>query len=194
MTTIARHNTSDPKDAIPLTVLITGGLGCIGLATTSCFLKRHPEAHVHILDLWIPDREDSSDKFNPGVRQYHKVDIADSAAVLDLFRSITPQIVIHTAGLLPSAAKKLKVGVEGLIKVNVDGTKNVLDAAIDVGTEIFVLTSSCDVVRRACSQDLINVAEKDDDLDSNIERDDKYSKTKVCHLLSDAGSLLRSIV
>jgi sterol-4alpha-carboxylate 3-dehydrogenase (decarboxylating) len=194
MTTIAQLNTSDPKDAIPLTVLITGGLGCIGLAITSCFLKRHPDAHIYIIDLWIPDSQDSSGKFNAGVRQYHKVDITNSATVLDLFRSIKPQIGIHTAGLLPSAAKKLKKRVEGLTKVNVDGTKNVLDAAIDVGTEIFVLTSSCEVVRRACSQDLINVAEKDDDLDSNIEWDDKYSKSKVSRLLSDPASPLRSIV
>jgi sterol-4alpha-carboxylate 3-dehydrogenase (decarboxylating) len=159
-------------------VLVTGGLGCIGLAITSALLNRHPNAQIHILDLRIPDPEDDG-KFNAQVKQYHKVDITDSVAVLNLFRLVKPQIVIHTAGLIPGAAKALGLGDEGLVKVNVGGTKNVLDAAVEAGTEMFVLTSSCDVIKRSYSMDMINVSEKDDDLDSNMGWEDKYSETKA---------------
>jgi sterol-4alpha-carboxylate 3-dehydrogenase (decarboxylating) len=182
MTTIQ----NDPH-GISSKVLITGGLGCIGLAITSALLNRHPDAQIHVLDLRIPSGEDS-DKFNIQVTQYHKVDLTDSAAVLNLFRMVKPQIVIHTAGLIPRAAKMLGVGDEGLTKVNVSGTKNALDAAVDVGTEVFVLTSSCDVIKRSCSMDMINASEKEDDLDSDIGWEDRYSETKA-----EAERIVRSL-
>jgi nucleoside-diphosphate-sugar epimerase len=159
------------------TILITGGLGCVGSAISRCLLKRHPQYEVHILDLWIPN--ETHEIFLPGVQQYHKVDITDYEAISKLTVAVRPHAIFHTAALTPSAAKRLKVGNEGLFKVNVGGTKNVLQAAIDSRCKAFILTSSCDAVKRDSWQDCINLSGKDDDLDSTRHCSDNYPQTKV---------------
>lgn len=171
----------------PMSVIITGGLGCVGLAITSCLSKRLTHASLHILDVSLPnDRHDfenndheEDERLNKDVTQYHKIDVTDYASILEVFRVVKPRVVIHTAALIPNAAKELGVGDEGLTKTNVDGTQNVLDAARDVGAEVLVLTSSCDVVKKNSWKDLVNVSEKDDDLDANAQWDEKYPETKV---------------
>ncbi|KAF2672538.1 NAD(P)-binding protein [Microthyrium microscopicum] len=160
----------------PFSVVITGGLGCVGIAITTCLAERLPHATIHILDLSIPDRVD--DRFSDTVAKYHKVDVTDLDSVLEAFQCIRPPIVIHTAGLLPSVATKIGLGDAGLFNVNVGGTKNVLKAALQVEAEALVYTSSCDVAKTDSWADLINVSEKDDP-PADAKFDDKYSETKA---------------
>jgi len=175
------------KQAEQLSIIITGGLGCIGLAITSCLSTRFPQAKIYVLDLFLPNdhripenkSQMKDDRFHEGVTKYFKVDVTDYSSSLEVFRSVKPRVVIHTAALIPNAAKKLRVGNEDLTKVNVSGTKNVLDAARAAGAEVLVLTSSCDVVKRNSWEDLVNVSEKDDDLGVNANWDEKYPETKV---------------
>jgi sterol-4alpha-carboxylate 3-dehydrogenase (decarboxylating) len=186
-TTLESTITPNRRQTRPLSVIITGGLGCVGLAVTSCLSTRLPYAKIHVLDLSIPNdrrvpenkNQMEDDRFHEAVTKYHKVDVTDYVSSLEVFRAVKPQVVIHTAALIPSAAKEQGVGNESLTKVNVDGTKNVLDAARAVGAEVLVLTSSCDVVKKDSWQDLVNVSEKDDDLSANTKWDEKYSETKV---------------
>src|SRR5438045_172610 len=106
----------------PMSIIITGGLGCVGLAIMSCLSKRLPHANLHILDVSLPkDCCDSEDKdyeecgtLHKDVTQYHKIDVTDYTSILELFRVVKPRVVIHTAALVPSAARKLGVGNEGL--------------------------------------------------------------------------------
>jgi sterol-4alpha-carboxylate 3-dehydrogenase (decarboxylating) len=166
-----------------LSIVVTGGLGCVGLAVTKCLLARISGAKIHILDVSLPASRDSFSfseeiETNPFV-EYHKVNVTDYASTAAILQTVKPQVVIHTAGLVPNAARQLGFGDAYVEKVNVDGTRNVLNAARDAGVKAFVLTSSCDVVKRNSWKDLINVSERPDDLDETEPFDSNYPATKV---------------
>lgn len=125
-------------------IVITGGSGCLGIAIFQCLRGRLPDVSLFVLDISTPATNGNS---TPGV-EYHQVDVCDASAISGLIAQIQPQVIVHTAGLVPSAAKRLGVGDAGLRKVNVGGTQNVLDAAKNAGSVIaFIHTSSCDVIK-----------------------------------------------
>ena len=140
------------------TILITGGLGQIGLAILHALQKRYPTAHLHVLDLQIPGIEDV--RYLEGVK-YHKGDIANRDAVGGLMGEIKPGVIFHTAGLIPQIAARLGLDTrEGYMGVNVEGTRILLDEAGRVGSvRCFVFTSSADVVKGNSWQDLKGVGE-----------------------------------
>lgn len=160
-----------------LTVVITGGSGCLGTAIVQCLRDRLPaNATIFVLDISNPIPDSNN---NPRV-QYLQIDVCDASAMSEFIRRIQPQVIVHTAGLIPSAAKRLGVGDVGLRKVNVEGTKNVLDAAKRVGSVIaFVHTSSCDVVKGDSWGDLTNVNES---TPPPQKFDEVYAETKVLHV------------
>lgn len=109
-----------------------------------------PEA-IRILDLQRP----SEDIMSRGVA-YVKTNVTDEAAVSDAFSQkwpLTvphlPLTVFHTAAVI-RPSDRLKMFLPLCWKVNVDGTKNVLNAAKQAGATCFVATSSGSVgVHRA---------------------------------------------
>lgn len=57
---------------------------------------------------------------------------------------VKPDVVIHTAGVVPLLADRFSRRLEQEAwKVNVEGTRNLLEAAAQNGVEAFIYTSSC---------------------------------------------------
>jgi len=156
-----------------LKVVVTGGSGCLGIAIVQRLRNRLPHALIHVLDISIPIKNGDS---SSGV-EYHQADVCDALAISSLITQIKPEVVIHTAGLIPSAAKRLGVGDVGLRKVNIDGTQNILNAAKSAGSVVaFVYTSSCDVVKGDSWGNLSNV---DESITPPQKFDETYPETKV---------------
>lgn len=139
---------------------------------------RYPQciAKVHVVDLRTTNNR------LPGA-QYYDGDITSVESMLSVFRTVKPDVVIHTAS--PSMLEGNK---PLLRKVNVDGTKTLVEVAGGAHGEwggkckAFVYTSSSSVVHDTQS-DLINVDEKWPYI-RGPQQLEYYSETKVCfHLL-----------
>lgn len=154
---------SHPEKDEGLKVLITGGAGCIGFATIKSLLKHHPNASIHVLDLTIPSLEVypfSTFQEKKDQLHFYKADITSVASLSAVFDSVRPQAVIHTASIIPSAARKRQLSNEGLWKANVEGTRNVLDIAeMTEEVKALVYTSSCDAVKPDSWMDFVNATE-----------------------------------
>ncbi|KAE9970227.1 hypothetical protein EG327_010353 [Venturia inaequalis] len=170
-------------------VVVTGGSGCLGSAVIQCLRDRLPDASLFALDISTP----TTDSNNTPRVEYLQADICDASAIARIIGQIQPQVIIHTAGLVPSAAKRLGVGDAGLRKVNIEGTQNVLDAAKTAGSVIaFVHTSSCDVVKGDSWGDLKNVNES---ITPPQKFDEVYAETKAVSehmVLSSASSYFKT--
>jgi len=156
-------------------ILVTGGCGQVGISIVKHLQEHHPNSKISILDLAKPA---------PGHAQfidnvtYFTGDITSEARVKEALEAVKPLVVFHTAGLIPQIAKRLNMhSEESYTAVNVQGTRNVLNAAKTVGTvKAFILTSSCDVVKGNSWQDLVNVNES---MPIPAKFNDEYAKSKV---------------
>jgi sterol-4alpha-carboxylate 3-dehydrogenase (decarboxylating) len=128
-----------------------------------------------VLDLSIPDAKHPLR--DPKII-YHGGDITSRGAVHEIFQTAKPQIVFHTAGLIPQIAQRLGMDNEtSFMKVNVEGTRIILEESKQIGSvRAFVYTSSADVVKGNSWQNLDGVAE-----DTPIPEifDAPYPKSKV---------------
>ena len=113
----------------------------------------------------------------PGA-EYYEADIMSTEALLDVFRKVKPDVVIDTVS--PSMLEGNK---EMLYKVNVEGTKNLMDVAGgDKGDwggkcRAFVYTSSASVVHDSTS-DLIRADERWPLITGKLQGE-YYTETKV---------------
>ena len=113
---------------------------------------------------------------------YHDADITSETQIRSLFETLKPQVVIHTASppnVTDGSSSKQKRSAKSLMqKVNVDGTKNLLKQAAEVGTvKGFVYTSSASVIHDNAT-DLVNANEEWPVLFAP-EQKDYYSDTKA---------------
>jgi nucleoside-diphosphate-sugar epimerase len=126
-------------------VLLTGGTGCIGAATTHHLISRGADevviasrsATARMLSLWFPDKLDPRIKLVKG-------DVSDADEMRELVHSVQPTRIIHLGALqTPDCDASPVLGME----VNVGGTLNLLNAAADLGDRIerFVFASSAAV-------------------------------------------------
>ncbi|KAF2098622.1 C-3 sterol dehydrogenase/C-4 decarboxylase-like protein [Rhizodiscina lignyota] len=126
-------------------ILVTGGTGFVGGHILNSLIELHPEYKITVFDLpasgtWVPPREDIA---------YVQGDIREIKDVTRAVREARPTAVIHVAGIVPtgndrySQRKYLK---EWVFKVNVEGTKNMLEAARNGGVRAFVFTASITMV------------------------------------------------
>ncbi|KKY16963.1 putative c-3 sterol dehydrogenase c-4 decarboxylase [Diplodia seriata] len=109
-------------------VVVTGGCGFLGHHIVKLLGERYPTSRVSVIDL-----RTSTNRLPHA--SYHDADITDLAALRALFATgplAGADVVIHTAS--PHA-----VGVpdEVLRKVNLDGTRNLLEAAREAGVKAF---------------------------------------------------------
>lgn len=156
-------------------VLITGGCGQVGFAIAEYLQSHHPTTKIHILDLSTPSNLSQT-------ITYHTGNITDASTISSLFSLIKPEIVFHTAGLIPSIAARLGLNTEkDFLEVNLEGTRIVLEEAKRIGVKAFVYTSSADVVKGNSWQDLKGVNE---DIPIPKEFDSAYGKSKVNILIS----------
>ncbi|MCJ1298394.1 erg26, C-3 sterol dehydrogenase [Hypocenomyce scalaris] len=127
-------------------VLVIGGCGFVGHHIVSQLLESY-SAQISVLDLHT-----HRNRF-PSV-SYHDGDISNSSVVSAIFSSVKPDIVIHTASPAHDASKAM------LNKVNIEGTRNLVEWAGELGTvKAFVYTSSASVIHDNVS-DLVNADER----------------------------------
>ena len=155
-------------------VLVVGGCG---------FLGHHIVRQLHetySCTLSVLDLKTNKNRF-PGVT-YYDADITSPSAVRSTLESVKPHIIIHTAS--PAASTDASSSTEKrnsnaiFYKVNVEGTKTLLDQAAEIGTvKGFIYTSSASVVHDSHS-DLINADERWPVLRSPQQKD-YYGETKA---------------
>ena len=124
-------------------VLVTGAGGSIGselcrqigsYQPAALYALDHDESNLHRLQL------DVSGEALLDSEELIVADIRDEVRIRQLFARLRPQVVYHAAAHkhLPLLEKHPCEGV----KSNVIGTRNLVDAAVDFGTERFVLVST----------------------------------------------------
>ncbi|KAF1941886.1 C-3 sterol dehydrogenase/C-4 decarboxylase-like protein [Clathrospora elynae] len=137
-------------------ILVTGGCGFLGTAVVSALLDIQRYA-ITVIDINPPSL--GSTTFPNDVR-YVRCDVLDPATLLKTFSESRPAIVIHTVGVYPLGMKRYSMeGKEMVFEVNVEGTKNVIDASRMCGAKGIVYTSSVTVVFDELNKDFRNVDE-----------------------------------
>ncbi|RMZ73872.1 Sterol-4-alpha-carboxylate 3-dehydrogenase decarboxylating [Pyrenophora seminiperda CCB06] len=140
----------------PTRVLVTGGCGFIGTSIVSALLLTKKYA-ITAIDINPPSL--GSTTFTNSVR-YVRCDILDPSSLQTVFAAAQPAIVIHTVGAYLLGAMRYSMkGKEAIFKVNVDGTRNVVEASRSCGAKGMVYTSSVTVVLDKLDRDFRNVDE-----------------------------------
>ena len=135
-------------------VLVTGGVGFLGSAIVDAFVEQCPRWKVDVLDLALPERAREG-------TVYHHCDITDAEIVDKAIERASPTVIIHTAGLVPEGPARYSRRDELRIhKGNIDGTRNVVEAAERHGVKALVYTSSCTAVTDDLSKQFPNVDER----------------------------------
>lgn len=115
-------------------VLVTGGAGFIGSHVVDNVLKKGWQAAV-IDDLSSGNEGNIAD----GVK-FYKVDIRDREAVQNAFREFKPDLVSHQAAQASVAVSVREPILDA--SINIVGSLNVLDAAVEVGTKRIIFAST----------------------------------------------------
>ncbi|KAK6428678.1 hypothetical protein LTR95_015176 [Oleoguttula sp. CCFEE 5521] len=121
-------------------VLVTGGAGFLGREIVKQLQERHPNWIIFCLDLHAATHAQSA-----LIHQSYEVDVRDRDAVFAALESCKPDLVIHSAALIPSGSARYSTkdsDWQRVKAVNYNGTVNVLEAALAAGCKAFVYTSS----------------------------------------------------
>lgn len=130
--------------------IVTGGVGFVGGHVVMSLVRRGEDPkNIRILDIRPPIRRDLLSSPANQV-QFIKVDITDPKAVLEAFEAPWPEgadtsaeiTVFHTAANIRHF-ERLKMFLPRSMRINVDGTKNVIEASAAIGATILLSTSSC---------------------------------------------------
>ncbi|CAI7670304.1 unnamed protein product [Penicillium manginii] len=138
-------------------VLISGGTGFVGSATVRALAARHPGCAITVIDRSPPRAE----HILPKTIQCMQVDVTSAAEVDRAIQTVKPDIIIHTAGIVPSVVDRFSRRLEREVwKINVEGTRIMLNAALESDVEAFIYTSSCCVVTDDLSTPYCNIDEE----------------------------------
>ncbi|KIW70690.1 hypothetical protein PV04_02935 [Phialophora macrospora] len=144
-----RKDPPDFKKYLPPTqnrrYIVFGGSGLVGGWLVEHLIMRGQDpAAIRIVDLQPPCRELAVQH----IVSHFKADITDRAAVERVFSSPWPSefahlplTVFHTAAHIHAGYRKADF-LDTYMNVNVEGTRNVLEAARSAGCDIFIATSS----------------------------------------------------
>ncbi|KAK0320566.1 hypothetical protein LTR82_008279 [Friedmanniomyces endolithicus] len=147
--------TSIPEN---LQVLVTGGSGFLGTGIVSALLDKYPKWRISILDQRPPDPQVAS-----RLDQILSADIRIAESVHKAFLGYSPDLVVHTAGVIPAGTKRYSTKDEDWQRVravNYDGTRHILDETLASACKLFVYTSSCTVVTDDMEHDYFYMDEK----------------------------------
>lgn len=115
-------------------IFITGASGYIGHKLVLAALKRGYKVHILVRDIHSKELP-----IHPEISVF-KGDITDKESLMAAMKGC--EKVIHAAGITKMSSRDNSV----FYKVNVEGTKNVLDSALASGVKKFVFTSSGAVI------------------------------------------------
>lgn len=125
-----------PTGAAPLRVVITGGLGFLGQHLTASLLEQAPNCRILLLDLTAHPRPTHDFEANARVERRLGRDVcAPESFAADVAGA---DVVIHLAGVISFARRDR----ERLYRVNVEGTRNVLETALRARVPRFIHVSS----------------------------------------------------
>ncbi|KAI1082850.1 NAD(P)-binding protein [Whalleya microplaca] len=151
-------------------VLVIGGCGFLGHHVVNLLL-RDWKAEVSVIDLKCQrNRRPAAD----GV-EYVEADITDADGLAKAFGRLQPDVVIHTAS--PPAQGLGDVANDIFRKVNVDGTRAVVDACKLNGVKVLVYTSSASIMNDNKSN-LVNANEDYPVITGKLQTE-YYSETKA---------------
>ena len=105
-----------------MAILVTGGCGYVGGALTHFLLKNSKE-NIILFDINTPSEKNSEFIFIQG-------DITSKRDVLKVFQCHQIKAVLHVAGFGLAGTSNLPAFNQITKKVNVEGTKNVIDACL----------------------------------------------------------------
>ena len=161
-------------------VLITGGIGFLGVFIVDAVREQHPGWTITVLDLLVPKDPNSSVKYEIG-------DVTDLPSVTAIIDKTSPNVIIHTAGLVPALAGRYSREQEKQVfNVNVNGTRNMLTAAKKAGVEAFVWTGSCCAVTDDMRYQYPNIDERWPTSSQSLI----YGESKVSRFLTSRPPLL----
>lgn len=134
-------------------VLVVGGCGYLGYRIIRWLVHecKMPPSQITSVDIIDPaaDREEM-------LVEYLLADMTDKKAISDAINKVKPEVIIHTA----SPAANLS-NLNMFMRNNVEGTRNLLDAAVaQPSVKVFVFTSSSSVSHDSIS-DLSEGTEED---------------------------------
>jgi UDP-N-acetylglucosamine 4,6-dehydratase/5-epimerase len=120
------------------TILVTGGTGSFGRKFTEIILKRYNLKKLIIFSRDEMKQYEMSQKFNPKNIRYFIGDVRDLGRLHRAFNGV--DIIVHAAALkiVPSA----EYNPFEVVKTNIMGSENVINAAIDNGIEKVIILST----------------------------------------------------
>ncbi|XP_065260464.1 3 beta-hydroxysteroid dehydrogenase type 7 [Emys orbicularis] len=162
--------------------LVTGGCGFLGSHLVRMLVERSPNvAEVRVFDLQL----------DPALRQLgtDKVKVTlilgDISSPTDVGAAVKgADVVIHAASLVDVWGR---VPPEKITEVNVHGTKNVIDACIEHGTQYLIYTSSMEVVGPNTKGDPFYRGNEDSAYDAQHEQPYPLSKAQAERMVIEAN-------
>ncbi|KAK9455203.1 3-beta hydroxysteroid dehydrogenase/isomerase family-domain-containing protein [Dipodascopsis uninucleata] len=123
-------------------VLIIGGSGFLGNHLVDQFYNLSPRPEIHTFDIRAPAAPSPKFyKFKLEDIQFHKGDLTDPESVRAIIKESHPDVIVHSASPVHGMGKEL------YYKVNVDGTRTVVDVALEFDfIKALVYTSSASVI------------------------------------------------
>lgn len=165
--------------------IVVGGGGFLGGWIATQLLDRGEQpTHIRLLDIRPPPSKALQDALKRGV-QFIQVDISSSSSVLSAFSSPWPSSVpedaeitiFHTAANI-RFYERYTWQLPLSARVNVDGTKNVIDAAKKIGATTLVYTSSGSIGIRS-NRFLLWPWERSPKFHTQIIRDEDQEREKT---------------
>jgi len=139
-----------------MSILVTGGAGFVGAAIVKRLVETHSDYKITVLDI----KPEQGNTQRPESFSYLQVDLRNMDEVLCAVKEARPQVIVHTAGIIPAGASRYNRIMKKTVDcVNTQGTLNVLEAAKTCGVDALVYTSSCTVITDDLEHDFPNYDE-----------------------------------
>lgn len=134
-------------------VLLIGGSGFLGLHLIQQFWEHSPRQDIHVFDIRpLPEQLPKIFTFDPSKITFHQGDITSANDVRNAIKTSQCQVIVHSASPVHGQSQQIYV------KVNVEGTKNVIEVAESEDiVKALVYTSSAGVIFNG--QDVYNADE-----------------------------------